>query len=98
MNKYVIVIIFILSSVAGIYYILPQLKTNDLLREQNEASRKELVKNQAEFVKKQNMIQDLHDKPSAVDRVAREKFGMCRPGERVYKFIDEDDIKKQVSQ
>ncbi len=97
MNKYVLLIFFLAASGAGFYYIMPQLKANDALREQNEVSRKELVKNQEEFLKKQNMIQDLHDKPSAIDRVAREKFGMCKPGERVYKFIDEDDIKKQVS-
>lgn len=97
MSKFILALLFIISTTTAVYYIVPQYKANQDLREQNEFTRLELIRNKEEITKKQNMIQDLHDNPAAIDRIAREKFGMCKPGERVYKFTDEDLFKKNSS-
>ena len=97
MSKIILAIFFIISTTTAVYYLIPQYKVNQDLKEQNEITRLELLHNKEEIAKKRNMIQDLHDNPAAIDRIAREKFGMCKPGERVYKFTDEDLFKKNTS-
>jgi len=97
MSKIILALLFIASTATAICYLVPQYKVNQELRHQNENTRLELLRNEKEIGKKQNMIQDLHDNPSAIDRIAREKFGMCKPGERVYKFTDEDLFKKPTT-
>lgn len=94
MSKIILILLFIASTATAVIYLVPQYKINQDLKIQNEVTRLELIRNQKEIHKKRNMIQDLHDNPAAIDRIAREKFGMCKRGERVYKFTDEDRFKK----
>ncbi|MCM8529462.1 MAG: septum formation initiator family protein [Lentisphaeraceae bacterium] len=94
MSKIILALLFIASTATAVIYLVPQYKVNQDLKKQNEVTRLELIRNQKEINKKRNMIRDLHDNPAAIDRIAREKFGMCKPGERVYKFTDEDLFKK----
>ena len=93
MSKFILAILFIASTATAVTYLVPQYKVNQDLKLQNEITRLELMRNQKEIEKKRNMIQDLQDNPAAIDRVAREKWGMCKPGERVYKFTDEDEFR-----
>ena len=82
------------STIAGIY-IIPQYKAMQELKERNEATRLEKEKNIELMDKKQILIQDLEKKPEAIERIARDKFGYCLPGERVYKFTDENLFDKK---
>ena len=65
------------------------LKNRDLAGQLDEAQR-QVVANQKEIDRRRQMIDDLNNNSDAVARIAREKFGWCRPGERVYKFTDEE--------
>ncbi len=35
-------------------------------------------------------VQDLENSPAAIEKVAREKFGLCRPGETIMRFTPTD--------
>jgi len=37
----------------------------------------------------QRQIQQLHDDPATLERMAREELGMVRPDEQVFRFVDE---------
>ena len=53
------------------------------LEEKVEERQMEFVSNKKEILKRQTLIQDLNDNPDAINRIAREKFRLCNPGERV---------------
>ena len=79
-----------LSSCLGGYYLLPSYQENQQLRRQLESTSQQLLKNQENIDRRRRMVNDLNHNREAVARVAREKFGLCGPKERVYKFTDEE--------
>ena len=94
MSKFVITALFIISTSVAACYIFPQYQKNMEIRKSLESSADELKSNNKEINKRRTLINDLKDNPEAITRIAREKFGFCGRGERVYKFTDEDELKK----
>ena len=57
-------------------------KTQDQLRDVNQA----LLLRQKESEELREEIHGLKTNPKAIERVAREKFGWCKPDEKIYDF------------
>lgn len=58
--------------------------------------RQEVLKTEQENVKLAKENQKLENDPQAIETIAREKYGMKKPGEQVYRFVsDEDDKDKK---
>jgi cell division protein FtsB len=55
------------------------------LASEKEAMQLKVQEAQAEQVRLQRLSKDLDNDPRAIEKVAREKFGMVREGETVYK-------------
>ena len=94
MSKFIIAALFLISTAIAGVYIAPVYKENILLKKELDKSHEELIDNRIEISKRRTLIQDLKDNPAAINRIAREKFNFCGRGERVYKFVDEDQLKR----
>ena len=97
MSKFVITALFLISTTIAACYIVPIYQENQELRQDLDGRNEELMENRKEIDKRRNLIQDLNNKPEAINKIAREKFGFCGKGERVYKFTDEDKFRKTTN-
>ena len=95
MFKFFLVSLFVASTALGVYFLWPQYLENRALAEQLDEAQQQVVINQQEIDRRRQMIDDLNNNSDAVARIAREKFGWCRPGERVYKFTDEELLESE---
>ena len=86
-----------MSTLLGAYYLVPQICENRDLDHKLEEYNLQVQTNEKEIERCRAMIDDLNNDKDAVDRVAREKFGLCKPGERVYKFVDEDLLESKAN-
>lgn len=76
----VIVIVFSLLLIWPVHMKYRKMKSNvDTLNET-------LEKKTAECVKLNKEVQELETEPKAVEKVAREKFNMCKEGEVILKY------------
>ncbi|MCH2204475.1 MAG: septum formation initiator family protein [Lentisphaerales bacterium] len=96
MTKFVILTLFLISTSLGAYYLVPIYQSNEELKRELDRTELYLLEQQEEIAKKRKLIDDLNRNPAAIDKVAREKFGLCRERERVYKFTDEDKLREQL--
>jgi cell division protein FtsB len=64
----------------------------DLLRLKRDraAAEQELVKTRRETDSLRAEARKLENDPATIERVARERFGMIRPGETLYRFVPMD--------
>jgi len=76
----VIVIIFALLLIWPVHLKYRKMKAN--VDSRNEA----LEKKTAECVKLNKEVQELESEPKAVEKIAREKFNMCKEGEVILKY------------
>ena len=96
MSKFVILTLFLISTSLGAYYLVPMYQNNLDLKQELDQTDLNLLQQQKEIAKKRKQIDDLNRNRAAIGKVAREKFGLCREGERVYKFTDEDKLREQL--
>lgn len=65
-----------------------------LTRFQLNQQKKDLIERTDELKKQtvdlEQKIQDLEDNPDLLEKIAREEYGMRKPGETVYKIKEED--------
>jgi len=74
------------------YSIVKWLSTKHELKKLKQ----EVAKTQQENIKLSKDNKRLENDPQAIETIAREKYGMKKPGEQVYRFVnDEDDKKKE---
>ncbi len=88
-QKVALIVIAILVVALGISKIVPRVKQyHDL--QKVEAERAGEVRAEQETLAQLKKNQDrLRTDPHFVERVAREEIGMAKPGELVFKFVDE---------
>lgn len=72
-------------AVFGGEYSLLELRRIERERARTQA---ELDSLRAELARARARIDSLRTDPSAIERVARERYGMIRDGERLYRFIE----------
>jgi len=76
----------LLAGAVCFYWILPAWRDYRQTQRDVLELRKQLARQQAEIRRLNREIAALKNDPYAVERVAREKFGWCRDGEKVYHF------------
>jgi len=88
-NKYKIIFLVALFSIAGFYIIINDfglLKLIELKREQAQLER-EIHQLTVQQINLNNDIVNLKTNNSYIEKIAREKFMMAKPGEKVFKVI-----------
>jgi cell division protein FtsB len=84
------VAIGVLLVVLGISVFVPQIQHHQELR-RKEAVLQEEIRMEEEILRHLKEQQDrLRSDPRFVEKVAREEFGYVRPGETVFKFVDQE--------
>ncbi len=69
---------------------------NSFLKKNAEKRANEKLRSEVDYYKTQNdsleqEIQRLKTDPDAAEKVAREKFGLTKEGEKVFRFVEQDD-------
>ena len=81
--------IFVLFVLAGLW-LLPAWREYRKTEQALDEVERRLLEHQSEIQTLKSEIHKLKTNPRAVERVARDKFGWCRPGETVYDFSVSD--------
>ena len=84
--SFLVFILLIIASVITFVLIVPVYsKYKNMERELGELKKK-LEKKHAECNRLNRLVNDLRHSPKAAEKVAREKFGLCRKGEVIFKY------------
>ncbi|HPM01352.1 MAG: septum formation initiator family protein [Candidatus Cloacimonetes bacterium] len=80
-----------------VYLFIDMLVLNDFSLIKWIAARHDLsnIKNEVSLLHKENLAlqkenEKLENDPQAIEKIAREKYGMQKPDEKVYRFVTED--------
>ncbi len=85
----VIITLFVLAIVSGsIIQIIPVYLQKRKAEQTIQEKQQVLEKVQDEYRSVQQQIHDLEHSPAAVERIARDKFNYCRPGETIYVYSE----------
>lgn len=79
------ILLVTLLSVSAYYLVPPYLKHQQVQKRENQL-RRSLGEARLERIRLKQDIHRLKTDPEAVERVAREKFGWCKPDEHIYRF------------
>ena len=90
MSSRILVAIIVLLALTGVgaTYLVPKYKENLQERKRLKDTQESYRQNMIKLEQGRKQIHDLKTSPKAISRVAREKFGFCKPGEKVYHFVD----------
>ena len=81
----VIITLFVLAIISGsIIQIIPVYLQKRKAEQTIQEKQQILEKVKDEYRSMQQQIHDLEHSPAAIERVARDKFNYCRPGETIY--------------
>jgi cell division protein FtsB len=67
------------------------------VKDELDLERQRLVDVQAEVERLRARVDSLENDSATVERIAREKWGMIRPGEKLYRFEDADTIRRDTT-
>ncbi|MEN9362070.1 MAG: hypothetical protein RL095_3605 [Verrucomicrobiota bacterium] len=112
MHRVIVFLFFMLITGSGLYFITPlwlerqrhqakldKVNTELLVNERLEANAKGMIADLGRDVTDPHLkAVDKSRTDSLRTRIAREKFGFCRDGERVYIFDDEDAYRKTLKE
>lgn len=78
----------ILGVVGSVYTLLvsPHKMKREAMRKQVQQVERLLQEKKAERNKLNKLVYDLNHDPATIEKVAREKFGLCKPNEKIYKY------------
>lgn len=85
--SYLIIAVIVISFAILIWPVYRQYKKHE---EKLSSLREQAAIKTAECIRLNKEVHDLQHSPRAVEKVAREKFGLCRDGEIVMKYKDAD--------
>jgi cell division protein FtsB len=88
MKTRTVLIVFMLAclGLAGAVWLGPVYRGNRATRESIGYLRTSLERQAQEIERLNRELRELRTDYRAIERVARENFGMCRPGEEIYHF------------
>lgn len=89
MNKvvtYMLTVMLIGMVFLSVYMLLPVYFENQRTQSALAQMERSLQQQNDEMRELQKAIKDLRENYRAIERVAREKLGMCREGEKIYHF------------
>ncbi len=85
----VIITLFVLAIISGsIIQIIPVYLQKRKAEQTIQEKQQILEKVKDEYRSMQQQIHDLEHSPAAIERVARDKFNYCRPGETIYVYSE----------
>ena len=96
--KFTGVLFLLLIVVSGTYVLVPKYINYSKGLTDLENTEREVNLLERDVEKHRAELHDLSVNPVAVERVAREKFGLCRKGERVIIFQDEDVYRERIAE
>jgi cell division protein FtsB len=70
----------------AVFLIFPVHRKYQKMESKAAALNEELAAKNAECIRLNKLVSDLESNPRAVEKVAREKFGLCKDGELVLKY------------
>ncbi len=85
-SSYLLYLIIALALLAGTALLLPVYREYQKKRTELADLKHRLADKQAVSAELNREVGALQTSPDAVEKVAREKFGLCREGETVYKY------------
>lgn len=94
MIKQISVIVLALgASIAwGATVVYPAYQQRQELKKVAENIEEENLETRTEIRKERREVILLQTDRKEIAKVARDKFGLCKPGEKIYRFIDEEDF------
>lgn len=75
-----------LTAGAYVFFVRPHESVYNEMRRQTASIEKKLLAAKMERSRLKNLVYDLEHSALAVEKVAREKFKLCRENERFYRF------------
>lgn len=80
-----------LAVVIVVRFFMPKFQEERRLRARLEEARQD-VRRTAETLRELKLKQErLREDPRYVEKIAREELGLAKPGETVFRFVDEDE-------
>ena len=86
MRTVLILFVMLCLGIAGTVWLGPVYRENRATRESIGHLQASLARQEQEIERLNRELRELRTDYRAIERVAREKFGMCRPGEEIYHF------------
>ena len=86
LTKAVVFLLILAAMVAVAVWYLPLIKQNERLRQEILRLEGETVKQEEMARRDKSAIEALRNDPKTVERFAREKLGLAKPGETVIRF------------
>ena len=90
LTKAVVFLLIIAASLAVAVWYLPLIKQNERMRAEILRLEGEVTKEKKIAMRRKVNIEALRNDPETVERYAREKLGLAKPGETVIRFEDPD--------
>jgi cell division protein DivIC len=85
-----ILCVALLAAIIAFRFFLPKIKEQRDLRAQAEAVRQN-IQREAEQLRMLKLKQEkLQEDPRFIEKIAREDLGYAKPGETVFRFVDEE--------
>lgn len=82
------VIVFVSICLLGIVLIFPVFTNYQNMGRRLDELEIELAQKNAECIRLSRLVHNLKYDSGAVEKVAREKFGLCKKGELIYKYSE----------
>ena len=90
LTKAVVFLLIISALLAVAVWYLPLIKQNERMRSEIFRLEGEVTKEEKIAMRRKVAIEALRNDPETVERYAREKLGLAKPGETVIRFEDPD--------
>ena len=90
LTKAVVFLLIIAALLAVAVWYLPLIKQNERMRAEILRLEGEVTKEKKIAMRRKVAIEALRNDPETVERYAREKLGLAKPGETVTRFEDPD--------
>ena len=90
LTKAVVFLLVIAALLAVAVWYLPLIKQNERMRSEIFRLRGEVTKEEKIAMRRKVNIEALRNDPETVERYAREKLGLAKPGETVIRFEEPD--------
>lgn len=89
MSRVMMIVFYVVIAavaIVSLVFILPASHRLNQMKSRVAQLEEELAARRREAVEMEQFLRDLRDNPRAVEKVAREKFGLCRPDEVIYLY------------
>ena len=92
----VVVIVVAVVVILAVVFFMPAKVEHENLREKLRETQDQVDALTHELTEVQAELKKLREKdPAVIEKIARDKFGLAREGETIYKFPREDEAKKR---